>query len=134
MAVRSLHAGDLASAAADADAAVQTLEAVRNSAAGDLQMARARSLAHALTGPIWSLRGDAPRARAAWEHALAEIEPVARNSNDYQFLDPLAQALLALGRTGDAAPDPRKLDAMGYRNLRLVPAADQSGTRLPSCV
>jgi eukaryotic-like serine/threonine-protein kinase len=120
-------AGDLAAATADADAAVQALEGIRRSTAGDLYMARARSLAYALAGRVWSLRGEMPRARAAWTHALAEIEPVARDSRDYQFLDPLGRALLALGRTADAAPIIEKLNAMGYRRLAAGPAADQRG-------
>ena len=61
------------------------------------------------------------------QRAVAEIEPVARNSNDYQFLDPLARSLLALERTEDSAPILEKLRAMGYRKLAAGQAADQKG-------
>jgi len=113
-------AGDVAAAAADADAAVQALVSLHGAAATDRQVARVRSLAHALAGRVWTERGEVARARGAWSQALADIESVASHSSDYQFLDPLAQALLALGRTHDAAPILQKLDAMGYRNLRLL--------------
>ena len=56
--------GDLAAAAADADAAVQAMESVRGSTSGDLQMARARSLAHALAGRVCRLGSRAGRDRA----------------------------------------------------------------------
>ena len=127
-------AGDLAAAASDADAAVQTLEGLRGPAAADRQVARIRSLAHALQGRIWTARHDAARARAAWTQALDAIEPVARDTSDYQFLDPLARALLALDRTGEAAPILEKLKTMGYRRLAADSAATQSGMRLPSHV
>ena len=120
-------AGDLAAAASDADAAAQTLDGIRGAAASDRHVARIRSLAHSLQGRVWNARHDAARARVAWMQALTAIEPVARNTADYQFLDPLAQALLALGRTDDATPILRKLDAMGYRNARLVPPRIRAG-------
>jgi tetratricopeptide (TPR) repeat protein/tRNA A-37 threonylcarbamoyl transferase component Bud32 len=125
-------AGDMAGAEADADAAIQELDRLQGAAAADRQVARARSLAHALRGRVWQARRDAPRARAAWTQALAAIEPAARNSSDYQFLDPLARALIGLDRTAEAAPILARLHSMGYRTIAADPAAAQSGTRLPS--
>ena len=127
-------AGDLDAAASDAAAAIKTLESIRGAAALDRHAARIRSLAYALQARIWTARRDPSRAHAAWTQALAAIEPVARNTSDYQFLDPLARALVALDRTADAAPILEKLRTMGYRKLAAGPAAAQSGTRLPSLI
>ena len=125
-------AGDLAGAASDADAALEALSGIHGAAAADRQVARIRSLAHALQGRVWQARGDAARARAAWTQALTAIEPVARNTSDYQFLDPLARALIAVDRAADAAPVLEKLRNMGYRKLAVASAAVRSGIRLPS--
>jgi serine/threonine-protein kinase len=114
--------GDVGGAADDAEATVSMATTLLKASAGDREAARLLSLGYALQARVWQARGDALRARAAWEQSLAAISPVARESDDYQFLDPLALALLETGRTDEAAGIIRKLQAMQYHNPRLFAA------------
>jgi tRNA A-37 threonylcarbamoyl transferase component Bud32/tetratricopeptide (TPR) repeat protein len=126
--------GDLTAAARDADASLSVSGRLIAGNQADRNAARLRSLGYALVAQLAEARGEPQSARAAWSQALAAIAPVAERIDDYQFLDPLARALAALGRVKDADPIVTKLTAMGYRNPRLIAAVPERRLRLPARV
>jgi hypothetical protein len=64
-------------------------------------------------------RGDRNAAREAWARAVDTLEPIARTSRDYAFLEPWALALAGAGRPGEAREVVRRLEAIGYRDPAL---------------
>jgi serine/threonine-protein kinase len=122
--------GHLSAASADAEATLRITEGLRRANPDDRQAVRISSLAYALDARIRTALGDRARARAAWDRSLAAIAPVAERSDDYQFLEPWAFALLETGRAAEASAVIRKLEAMQFHNPRLFSAAARGGVRL----
>jgi tetratricopeptide (TPR) repeat protein len=122
--------GDLPAASADADATLRITDALLRASHDDRQAARISSLGHALHARVWAARGERTRAREAWDRSLAAIAPVAEQSDDYQFLEPWAFALLETGRATEASTVIGKLEAMQFHNPRLFSAASRGGLRL----
>jgi serine/threonine-protein kinase len=136
----ALHAGgDLDGAVREATAGLAIADRLLENGRSDRQALRLRSLGHALLGRVWSMRGNATRAREAWQESLASIEPVARTSNDDRLLDPWSSALLHLDRRDEASVVVEKLASKGYRYppfVRDVTSRGMSGltaqTRRPT--
>ena len=126
----STRLDDFAAASADADVALRITDGLLRATPDDRHAARINSLGHALHARVAAARGDAPRARAAWLRSLTAIAGVAASSDEYQFLEPWAFALLENGRPGEAAPVIQKLRAMAFHNPRLFAAAARNGLRL----
>ena len=124
--------GNVVAAASDADSSLRGCQRLLDASPDDRQAARIASQPYGLHGRVWEARGNPDRARLSWGASLAMIAPVARGSDDYQFLEPLAFALLETGRVSDAMPVIQKLDAMQYHNPRLFAAATRAGLRLPA--
>ena len=125
-----LGRGNLDAAAADATTSLRGSGLLLDASPDDRQAARIASQAHGLHARVWEARGNRERARLSWGASLAMIVPVATGSDDYQFLEPLAFALLGTGRASDASPVIHKLDTMQYHNTRLFAAANRAGLRL----
>ncbi|MDQ3171038.1 MAG: serine/threonine protein kinase [Acidobacteriota bacterium] len=122
----------LAASASDATAALRICGELLGANASDRHAARISSAAYGLLARVWRARGDTERAAQSWRASLAAIEPAARGSDDYQFLDPMVFALVETGRAPDALAAVQKLDAMRYYNPRLFAAATRAGLRLPA--
>ena len=126
-----LAVGDTSGAAREAEAALGLAADLIGRAGGDLRAVAIASTAHSLLARVWTTRGDSGRAAAEWERAYQVIAPSATGSMDYRILEPLAVALLRLGRTAQAAPVVQKLTAMGYHSPQ-VRATRTTGARLPA--
>ena len=124
--------GALDASASDATAALRICGELLRANAGDRQTSRISSSAYGLLARVWRQRGHIERATQSWRASLAAIEPAARGSDDYQFLEPMVMALLEIGRATDALAAVTKLDAMRYYNPRLFAAATRAGLRLPA--
>lgn len=122
--------GDLPAASADVDGTLRLTDDLLHASPDDPQAMRIRSLGHALHARLSAARGDVPGAREAWARSLDAIARVAKASDDYQFLEPWAFALLESGRTDEALLVIRKLETMRFHNPRLFAAAAQRGLRL----
>jgi len=79
--------------------------------------------AHILAGRIASAQGQAEEATRHWNDAVEILLTRAKNSNDWRFLDPAAQALSLLGRYDDARSFTEKLQHFGYRAVDPLAAA-----------
>ena len=129
----ALHARrDLDGAVKEAAAALEIAERLLEKDPDDPQALRLRSLGHALLGRVWATRGEAAKSRAAWQQALASIEPVARASNDDRLLEPWARALLQLKRVDEAAAAVEKLTSRGYRYPPFVREMTSKGMSQPA--
>ena len=126
-----LAVGDTSGAAREAEAALGLTAALIGRAGGDMQAVGIASTAHAVLARVWTARGDSGRAAAEWERAYQVIAPSATGSMDYRLLEPLAVALLRLGRAAQAAPVVQKLTAMGYYSP-AIRATRTPGARLPA--
>ncbi len=126
-----LAVGDTNGAAREAEAALGLTAGLIDRPGGDLLAVRVASTAHAVLARVWAARGDSGRATEEWERAYQVIAPSATGSMDYRLLEPLAVALLRLGRTAQAAPAVQKLADMGY-DSPSVRTARAEGARLPS--
>ncbi|MFY9820431.1 MAG: hypothetical protein WAM82_03560 [Thermoanaerobaculia bacterium] len=71
-------------------------------------------------GRIEAALGTRDEARAAWERALAILAPCSRPLTHWKVLAPWTEALLRLGRTGEARPGVEQLARMGYRSEDLA--------------
>jgi tetratricopeptide (TPR) repeat protein/tRNA A-37 threonylcarbamoyl transferase component Bud32 len=83
-----------------------------------------------LLGHVEAELGNPGEARAAWERALAVLDPAPRPRASWRLLDPEARALLALGRTTEARPIVERLHRMGYRGGAFLSAAGSGAPRL----
>jgi eukaryotic-like serine/threonine-protein kinase len=117
-----LKSNDVAGAQTDADAARRIAELLVAKNPDDGDAARILSLAFLLTGEIQARRGEVAGARKSWQHALATIESLARDSHDHRLLEPWTRALVLLGRRAEAAPVLARLDSTGYRSTSLSEA------------
>lgn len=61
--------------------------------------------------------GRSERTKECWEQVVALLGNRAAQSNDWRVLDPLAQALVLLGREDSARPVIEKLKSFGYRPM-----------------
>jgi serine/threonine-protein kinase len=73
--------------------------------------------AHLLAGRIEQSRGHSDAAREHWQRVLAVLGPRAADSNEWRFLDPLAQAWTLLGQPEKAQPFIERLQRFGYRPI-----------------
>jgi serine/threonine protein kinase/tetratricopeptide (TPR) repeat protein len=76
-----------------------------------------------LAGRIHFAAGRTDEARRYWEKAVETLLPRVKNSNDWRFLDPAAQALVLLGKSGEARPLIEKLQHFGYRAVDPLAAS-----------
>lgn len=121
--------GNGRAAAREAEAALAIATDLIGRPGGDLQAARIASAAHGVLARVSESRRDPGAARAHWERAVNAIPEPARASRDYRILDPLAVALVRLGRANEAAPILQTLEAMGYRNAAFVRDTQSTGAR-----
>ena len=96
--------------------AVALLQPLAAKNRGDADTVRDLAIAENLRGEDWASLGQPVRARPAWIHAVALLEPIAEPSHDRNLLDPWVRALLHLGRLDDAKRGYEKLVSFGYRD------------------
>lgn len=70
-----------------------------------------------LAGRIEQARNQPDAARRRWERVIAVLGPRATNSNEWRFLDPVAQAYMLTGQTEQARPFIERLQRFGYRPI-----------------
>lgn len=109
-------AGRLWEASVDAQAALDRADGLLAKRRDDREAARLRSVALILRGEIQAQRADMGGAARDWQDALETIEPLARGSMDYRYLQPWARVLADSGRSQDAATVLDRLNKIGYRN------------------
>ena len=119
--------GRLPEASADAEAALERADSLLAKSRDDREAARLRSLALILRGEIQAQRADMAAAARDWQDALDTIEPLARASMDYRYLQPWARVLTDTGRSQDAATVLARLNKIGYRNRE--PPGSRHATR-----
>jgi serine/threonine-protein kinase len=73
--------------------------------------------AHLLAGRIEQSRGHSDAAREHWQRVLAVLEPRAAGSNEWRFLDPVAQAGVLAGELEKAQLFIERLQRFGYRPI-----------------
>jgi serine/threonine-protein kinase len=122
-----LARGDAQRAGTEARLAQQIADRLLERSGGDRQARRIRGVSLELQGRAWSRQGDRQKAASAWTEAVAALDPVARASRDYEFLDPWAQALLGVGRIDEAKEVVQTLGAIGYRHPTFVDAIARGG-------
>ncbi len=88
----------------------QRLEEVRS----DHRWLGAFAQSHLLAGRIAAAAGDSSAASRHWEQVSDVLLSPLAHSNDWRVLDPAAQALLLLGRVGEARPIIARLKGFGY--------------------
>lgn len=109
----ALEERDLAEARAEAKAALSILHPLLDEAPSDPTRGYVAD-AEVTLGRIEAAIGSSGEARAAWERALAVLEPCAQPITHWKLLSPRAQALLALGRMDEARPAVEQLRRMGF--------------------
>lgn len=127
-----IESGDLECSSADAEAALRITARLLQSTAekpprGTNQQPRA-CLDRPGVAATW--RGD-PRTRRVGTVACCHCSR-REGSDEYQFLEPLALALLGTGQGALAGEVIRKLEGMGFHSPRLSEAAAASGRTAPS--
>ena len=110
-----LQQGDAAGAQTLADAALQTLDALRSKRGSDQTLALLVAQGFVVLGEIAAKRNDAAVAHAAWSKAGDAIAPALRAGDDPNALATAAGALLLLDEPNQARPLVAKLTAMGYQ-------------------
>jgi len=128
----ALNRGDAAGAAREARAAREIADHLLHRSKDDRQALRLLGLSLELQGRALRRQGDRKGASDAWTLAVAALEPIARTSQDYAFVEPWVLALVGLGRLDDAREAARRLDAIGYRNPSFVRAVTGAGLVMPS--
>jgi serine/threonine-protein kinase len=126
-----LSRGETRQAEAEARQAQQIADRLLERSSDDRQAVRLRGLSLVIQGRAWARAGDRGKARAAWTAAAEVLEPAARGSRDYEFLDPWALTLMGLGRTKEAEEVARSLGAVGYRHPVFVDAVARGGLTRP---
>jgi len=108
----------------------KTLEALVQADSDDVASRKWLGRLLLLEGEVLAAMGRRSDARSSWERAVETIETQARDSRDKELLDPLARALLHLGRTGEAEPIVRELQALGYRDPRFLAVCRRHGLKV----
>jgi tetratricopeptide (TPR) repeat protein len=126
-----LARGDAHGAGIEARLAQQIADRLLERSRDDRQATRIRGVSLELQGRAWARQGSRQKAAGAWTEAVATLDPAARTSRDYEFLDPWALALLDLGRLDGAKEVVQTLGAIGYRHPIFVDAAARSGLSVP---
>jgi len=82
-------------------------------------------------GQMQMASGDPTGATAHWETALKTLEQAAGSTSDTKlaFLQPRAEALCLLGKTGEASPVVAKLQKLGYRDAQYLQSIDTTPCR-----
>ena len=132
LAYHHLAAGDSSRAGDEGRLVQQIAERLIERAKDDRQAIRLRGLALVVQAQALEHSGRTRQAAGVWAEAVAALEPVARSTRDYLFLDPWAQALAGAGRIGDAEEVVQTLSAIGYRNPTFVTAISRRGIRVPA--
>lgn len=101
-------------AAAEARTAVEMLQTLAGEQPEDRRIGRWLGKSLVLSGRLLQMRGDETGARALWQQAVELLKPWVRDTRDGDLLAPWAEALLRLGRDGEARPALATLDAQGY--------------------
>jgi serine/threonine-protein kinase len=120
-------------AATDPDAAraasLEGIETLRPLLAGAADEALRGELAAAevALGDAEAALGHPREARAAWERALAALEPCRKPLTFWKLLDPRARALLSLDRRDEARPEVERLRRMGYQGRQLQKLCESKG-------
>ena len=127
-----LAAGDASQAGDEGRLAQQLADRLIDRSKDDRQAVRLRGLALALQAQALEHSGRTRQAAGIWAEAVAALEPVARSTQDYLFLDPWAQALAGAGRIDEAKEVVQTLAAIGYRNPIFITAISRRGIRMPS--
>jgi len=122
-----LSRGEARHAEAEARRAQQIADRLLERSRDDRQAARIRGVSLELQGRAWARQGNRQKAAGAWTEAVAALEPVARPSRDYEFLDPWALALLGAGRIDEAKEVVQILGAIGYRHPIFADAIARRG-------
>lgn len=115
--------GDFTAAIESFAAAVELNARVAAAAGDDPDPQNLLSWSHVVLGDGYAHFGERDRARQEWARALEIIEPVTARSDSLWYRDTHAQALLKLGRTGEARPLVEALLADGWDSpgfLKLV--------------
>ena len=128
----SLGHGDPAEAVREAGGARKIADTLLRRSKDDRQAVRLLGLSLELQGRALRRQGDRKGASDAWTLAVAALEPIARTSQDYAFLEPWVLALVGLGRLEDAREAARRLDAIGYRNPSFLRAVSGAGLAMPA--
>jgi serine/threonine protein kinase len=128
----ALHsAGDVATAVRQIETARAGLQTLFDKNPKDVDTTRDLAIAENVRGVFWAARREPTRAREAWTHTVALLEPVVEGSNDRNLLDPWVRALLHLGRLDEATRGYEKLSSIGYREVGLVALWQQKTVQRP---
>ena len=122
-----LARGDAQRAGTEARLAQQIADRLLERSGDDRAATRIRGVSLELQGRAWARQGQRQKAAGAWTEAVATLEPVARTSRDYEFLDPWALALLGVGRLDEAKEVVQTLGAIGYRHPTFGDAIARGG-------
>jgi eukaryotic-like serine/threonine-protein kinase len=76
-----------------------------------------------LAGRIAAAQAQPEAASRHWQRALEVLAPPLPGSNDWRLLDPAAQALTLLGRSGEARPLIERLRRFGYHSADPLAAS-----------
>jgi len=120
--------GDLKRAATEIDLALAGIGALVDKDASDKDSRRELAVNHNARGRVWNAMGQRARATAAWTQSVDLLEPLARESRDWNVLDPWVRALVYLGRHDEARQGYEKLASIGYRDpgyLRDIAGIDR---------
>ncbi len=79
--------------------------------------------AHLLAGRIAAAQNQPDVAQRHWARALEVLAPRWTQSNDWRLLDPVAQALVLSGKTGEARPIIERLRRFGYHAIEPLAAS-----------
>jgi serine/threonine-protein kinase len=100
------------------DAANDAVRMLENPPSHDPVWARFLAEAHLVSGDALTAAGRHGEAHAAYSHARATIEPIARSATDPAMLDISARSALRAGREWE--PLVRQLERIGYRHRDLA--------------
>ena len=115
-----LASGEAAQAAAEERAVLDVLPpAVAEGGDEDRERRLLEGEVRLALGEALHAGGRAGEARAAWEQAVAWLQPLAAGGRDPRVLAPLVRGLVLLGRRGEAQPLLDLLRASGYRGWVL---------------
>ena len=69
-----------------------------------------------LAGRLAAAKNQSDTAQRQWARALEALAPRREQTNDWQILDPAAQALVLSGKTAEARPLIERLQRFGYHS------------------
>lgn len=120
-----LRSGKFASARNEADSARRIVETLL--AKGDRPALEIAGTTYILLGQAWMGSRNPKQAEQAWSRAVRLLTPAAVGSKDRRILEPLASALIYLGRLTEAEPLAGFLLRAGYRKTSFVTLCHNRG-------